>query len=211
MISLPYPKEAVEKGLQGTATLEAVIDGAGKVTDVRVITGLAPVLDKAAIDAVRAMTFKNFAEFLRPDARVLTVKASFMLPADKSGTKGGVVGGVLNAPLKAIAQIPSGEMEQLQKLPPVKAEGKIQPPKLINQVEPTYPEEARAAGTEGIVILEAVTDIYGRIESARVLRSIPGLDKAAIDAVRQWVYEPLIIDGKPRRCAFTVTVRFTLK
>ena len=218
MISLPYPKEAVEKGLQGTATLEAVIDGAGKVTDVRVIKGLAPVLDKAAIDAVRAMTFKNFVEILRPNARVLTVKASFMLPADKSGAKGGVVGGVmggvvggvLSAPPKAVAQISSDELAKLQKLPPVKAEGNVQPPVLRIQVDPAYPEEARTAGTEGIVILEAMTDVSGRIESARVLRSIPGLDKAAMDAVKQWVYDPLIVDGKPRRCIFTVTVRFTL-
>jgi len=218
MISLPYPKEAVEKGLQGTATLEAIFDGAGKVTDVRVIKGLAPVLDKAAIDAVRGMTFKNFLEILRPDARVLTVKASFMLPADKSGAKGGVVGGVmggvvggvLTAPTKAVSQITNDELEKLQKLPPVKAEGALKPPALRKQVDPIYPEEARAAGIEGIVILEAVIDVWGRVESARVLKSIPALDKAAIDAVKQWVYELTVVDGKPRRCIFTVTVRFTL-
>jgi protein TonB len=44
-----------------------------------------------------------------------------------------------------------------------------------------------------------------------VLRSIPLLDQAAIDAVRQWKYEPLIINGKPTPVVFTVTVRFQLK
>jgi periplasmic protein TonB len=117
------------------------------------------------------------------------------------GVKGGVVG----------TTISKEEAEKLQKMPPVKAEGNVQPPALRIQVEPIYPEEARAAGKEGIVILEAVTDVYGRIESTRVLRSIPGLDQAAVDAVKQWIYEPLVIDGKPRRCVFTVTVRFTLK
>ena len=43
-----------------------------------------------------------------------------------------------------------------------------------------------------------------------VLRSIPALDRAAMDAVRQWVYEPLLIEGKPRKVIFTVTVRFAL-
>ena len=45
----------------------------------------------------------------------------------------------------------------------------------------------------------------------KILRSIPLLDQAAIDAVRQWVYEPMIINGRPRGVIFTVTVRFTLK
>jgi TonB family protein len=217
MFSIPYPKEAIEKGLQGNATLEAAIDGTGKVTSVRVIQGITPVLDKAAIDAVRNYTFKHLAESGKTDSNVLTVKASFSLPVDQHGPKGGVVGGVVGGVIGGVSGgvvggvISKEEADRLQKMPPVKAEGKIQPPKLINQVEPIYPEEARAAGTEGIVILEAVTDVFGRIESARVLRSVPGLDKAAIDAVRQWVYEPLIFEGKPRRCIFTVTVRFTLK
>jgi protein TonB len=45
----------------------------------------------------------------------------------------------------------------------------------------------------------------------KILRSIPLLDQAALDAVRQWVYEPMIINGRPRGVIFTVTVRFTLK
>ncbi len=64
---------------------------------------------------------------------------------------------------------------------------------------------------EGIVILEAQTDIYGRVQTIKILRSIPLLDQAATDAVRQWVYEPMIINGRPRGVIFTVTVRFTLK
>jgi len=59
--------------------------------------------------------------------------------------------------------------------------------------------------------LEAQTDKDGRVVNVKVLRSIPLLDQAAIDSVRQWVYEPAIIEGKPRGILFTVTVRFTLK
>ena len=64
---------------------------------------------------------------------------------------------------------------------------------------------------EGVVIIEATTDIYGRVANMKVLRSIPLLDQAALDAVRQWVYEPMIINGRPRPVIFTVTVRFQLK
>jgi len=82
---------------------------------------------------------------------------------------------------------------------------------VIKEVKPDYPEIARQARVEGVVIIEAQTDIYGRVQNMRVLRSIPLLDQAAEDAVRQWVYEPMIINGRPRGVIFTVTVRFTLK
>jgi TonB family protein len=91
---------------------------------------------------------------------------------------------------------------------PVRAIGP--PPKLIKEVKPIYPEIARKARVEGIVILEVTTDLYGKVQNVKVLKSIPLLDQAAIDAVKQWLYEPMIIDGKPRGVIFTVTVRFVL-
>jgi periplasmic protein TonB len=60
-------------------------------------------------------------------------------------------------------------------------------------------------------MIEAETDIYGRVKNARILRSLPLLDQAALDAVRQWVYEPLVVNGRPRGVLFTVTVTFKLK
>jgi len=94
---------------------------------------------------------------------------------------------------------------------PVRAIGEIKPPRLVRRVEPVYPEIARQARKEGVVILEATTDVYGRVQSVRVLRSEPFLDEAAIEAVRQWVYEPMIINGRPRSVTFTVTVIFKLQ
>lgn len=85
------------------------------------------------------------------------------------------------------------------------------PPKLIKKVEPVYPESALKKKIEGIVILEVSTDIYGRVQDINVLKSVPELDQAAIDAVKQWIYEPVIIDGKQRGAVFTVTVNFQLK
>ena len=95
--------------------------------------------------------------------------------------------------------------------PVIRAIGEIKVPKLARRVEPVYPEIARQARVEGVVILEATTDVYGRVTAVRVLRSIPLLDEAAVDAVRQWVYEPLVVNGRPRAVTFTVTVRFVLK
>jgi protein TonB len=95
--------------------------------------------------------------------------------------------------------------------PIVRAMGDIEPPRLVRRVEPSYPEIARQARVEGVVILEATTDVYGRVTGVLVLRSVPLLDAAAVDAVRQWVYEPLVVNGRPRPVTFTVTVRFVLK
>ena len=74
-----------------------------------------------------------------------------------------------------------------------------------------YTEIARQARVEGVVIVEAITDIYGRVLNVKVLKSIPLLDQAAVDAVRQWVYEPMVINGRPRGVIFVVTVTFNLK
>jgi periplasmic protein TonB len=93
----------------------------------------------------------------------------------------------------------------------IQAVGEVKPPRLVRRIEPDYPVIAREARVQGVVILEATTDIYGHVTSVRVLRSIPLLDEAAVTAVRQWVYEPLMINGRPRPVAFTVTVRFVLQ
>ncbi len=94
---------------------------------------------------------------------------------------------------------------------PVRAVGEVRMPRLIKRVEPVYPEIPRDARIQGTVILEATTDIYGRVAAIKILRSIPLLDEAAVNAVRQWLYEPMVINGRPRAVVFTVTVRFELK
>jgi protein TonB len=94
---------------------------------------------------------------------------------------------------------------------PLRAVGEVKMPKLLKRVEPDYPEIAQQARVQGTVILEATTDIFGRVVSINVLRSVPLLDEAAVDAVRRWIYEPMVINGRPRGVTFTVTVRFELK
>ena len=93
---------------------------------------------------------------------------------------------------------------------PVQAGAEVRAPRLIRRVAPEYPEIARQARVAGTVVLEATTDIYGRVRNVRILRSVPLLDEAAAAAVRSWVYEPLILNGRPRGVTFIVTVRFEL-
>jgi len=102
------------------------------------------------------------------------------------------------------------QAQEKEKKPPVRAKDDIKPPKLIKMVDPVYPEEARKEGIEGVVIVEATTDVYGRVVDLKVLRSIPELNEAAIAAIKQWIYESLILAGEPRGVIFTVTCSFKL-
>jgi len=86
----------------------------------------------------------------------------------------------------------------------------VRPPRLVKRVDPVYPEIARQARVFGAVKLEATTNVYGRVRDVRVVESIPLLDQAALDAVRQWIYEPMVINGRPLCLTFKVTVRFVL-
>ena len=87
----------------------------------------------------------------------------------------------------------------------------IREPRIVSKVPPVYPVEAQAARVEGIVIIEAVIDVNGTVREARVLRSQPLLDAAAVNAVRQWQFTPTLLNGVPVEVIMTVTVNFTLK
>jgi TonB family protein len=93
---------------------------------------------------------------------------------------------------------------------PVRVGGNITPPKRTKQVNPEYPEIAKSAKVQGVVIMEIVVDEQGRVAEARVLRSIPLLDQAALDAVRQWEFTPTMLNGSPVPIVMTVTVQFML-
>jgi protein TonB len=94
---------------------------------------------------------------------------------------------------------------------PVRAAELPQIPRKIVDIHPVYPDIARTARIEGTVVLEAVLDTNGRVTQLKVLRSIPLLDQAALDAVRQWRYTPSVYYGRPVSVLLTITVRFTLQ
>ena len=94
---------------------------------------------------------------------------------------------------------------------PVRLHSGIQPPRKVFDVTPVYPAIAQTARVQGVVILEAVIDAGGSVESVKVLRSIPLLDQAAVDAARQWRYTPALLNGEPVPVVMTVTVNFMLE
>ena len=73
---------------------------------------------------------------------------------------------------------------------------------------PVYPQIAQQARVTGTVILEAVLSPTGEVSNVKVVRSVPLLDAAAVDAVAQWRYAPTLLNGTPVSVLMTVTVRF---
>jgi len=126
---------------------------------------------------------------------------------DPNGVDGGVPNGVVGAIVadsaEATAKPPAAK--------PLRVGGDIREPRKVVHVAPVYPDLALRAGVEGIVIVEATIDERGRVRDATVLRSVPVLDEAALEAVRQWVYSPTLLDGVPTPVVMTVTVRFQLR
>jgi TonB family protein len=92
----------------------------------------------------------------------------------------------------------------------VRVGGNIRVPARLNQVAPVYPQQAKDARVQGVVIVEVVVGADGSVSDARTLRSIPLLDEAALECVRQWRYEPTLLNGTPVPVIMTVTVNFTL-
>jgi protein TonB len=96
-------------------------------------------------------------------------------------------------------------------LPAVRVGGNVRPPAKIKDVRPVYPIVAQQARVEGLVIIEATIGPTGRVVATRLLRSVPLLDDAALEAVRQWEFTPTLLNGIPVPVLMTVTVNFTLQ
>jgi periplasmic protein TonB len=122
------------------------------------------------------------------------------------GVEGGVPGGVVGGVVGGLPDAPPPPPAK-----PVRVGGAIREPRKIVDVAPVYPELAMKAGVTGIVIIEATIDPRGRVVNATVLRGVPVLDEAALEAVRKWVYTPTLLNGVPTPVIMTVTVRFWLK
>jgi len=127
-------------------------------------------------------------------------EAEALRPVEASndrGLEGGVIVGVSEAPPAPPAEV-------------VRIGGSMKTPRLKRRVEPDYPDIAQKAAIEGMVILEATVGEDGRVDAVKVLRTQSLLEQAAVDAVKQWQYEPLIWNGRPTPFVLTVTLSFNL-
>jgi len=134
----------------------------------------------------------------------------------EGGVPGGIAGGIVGGIVSPAPPPPPPPPPPLPPVPvpraPVRIGGQITAPALLHRVEPIYPDVAAIAQLSGIVILEAVVNTEGCVESVKVLRSRHLLlDNASSDALLQWRYSPLVLNGVPSSFVLTVTFNFSVQ
>jgi periplasmic protein TonB len=133
--------------------------------------------------------------------------------AGAGGVPGGVAGGTLGGVLGDI--LGSGRAPVLPPPPrpvrssgPLKVGGRVQAPRLIRKIQPQYPELAKETRTQGVVVLDCVIDQQGNVTQMKLVSGHPLLVQAALNAVRQWKYQPTLLNGIPVAVEMEVTVKF---
>jgi TonB family protein len=220
-----YPLEAAKRGLTGYVVLDAVIDKSGKVRDPRVGRSI-PEFDQAALTAAREWRFAVsrvngapaevsavlvFAFIIRGEASPpdeLDLARFYVERADYAPAEA-ALGRALETISRETACIAA--VQNAAAIARSGAGGGFKPPLKIKHVKPVYPALAQRARVSGAVVIEGIVDVDGRVRCARVLRSVPLLDQAALDAVTQWEFEPFSPNGTPTPFRLTMTVNFSLQ
>jgi TonB family protein len=198
-----YPEGAVEAHVSGIVIAEALVGKDGLVSNVRILKSI-PMLDQAAIDAVQQWEYQPTLLNGQPVPVMLTVTVNFAAGDESPSTTPAPqpTGGVASSPSRRVSPTTwNGKVL-------TKIGGNVQAPERVAYVAPVYPKLALDANVTGIVIVEAVVDESGNVADAQVLKSIPLLDQAAIDAVLQWKYRPTLLNGTAVPVVMTVTVNF---
>jgi TonB family protein len=178
-----YPAEALKNRIQSVVTLNVETDIYGHVRQAEVISGH-PLFNDAALTAVRQWVYEPYLVNGVAKAVAFTVTVTFTLY------------------IEAETKNDNNALTRLQ--------GSQRPHK-IKEVRPVYPVEALKKKIAGAVVVEAAIDEKGMVTNARMVKSPdPLLTEAAIAAVKQWVYEPYVVNGKAKPMVFTVTVTFSL-
>ncbi len=127
-----------------------------------------------------------------------------------------VVGGILRAASEQTQNIAPPKVEERvavapkAEIPRIKLGGNVLEAKLIHRVVPVYPATARLVRASGNVLLQAVIGRDGRIQEIKVVSGHPMLVPTAIEAVRQWIYQPTTLNGEPVEVDTVITVVFSL-
>ncbi|MDD5542340.1 MAG: energy transducer TonB [Acidobacteriia bacterium] len=136
---------------------------------------------------------------------------SFEMQGIPGGVPGGVIGGILGGVPSSSAPPPSSSRAGESAKLPDRIRVTDQEANLIRRVNPVYPQLAKAARIQGSVVLEVTVSKQGTVQNVSVLSGHPILVQAAIDAVRQWIYRPVLLNGQPVEVVTTVTVNFKLE
>ncbi len=185
MVKPVYPEKALKGQLEGKVLLEVATDSAGNVADLTIAKGHHPLLNDAAVAAVKQWKYEPWLVNGKPMPVKFTVVINFSLNDEK-------------------------KKEQVKIEAPLDAASLKDKPKLMKKVDPVYPAEAKKKNLSGKVVLEGVIDKQGNVADITQATGHPILIQAAMEALKQWKYEPFFKDGKPREVKFTVELNFKL-
>jgi len=124
------------------------------------------------------------------------------------GVAGGSMGGVLGGVIGGMGGAPPPPKPKLTG--PLKVGGNVQAARILNRVQPVYPPLARQTRISGTVRLHAIISKDGSIQQLEVISGHPLLQQNALDAVRQWRYQPTLLNGEPVEVDTTIDVIFSL-
>lgn len=199
-----YPEAAREAGVSGVVILEAMIEADGSVSNLKVLRSI-PELDQAAINAVRQWRYTPTLLNGQPVRVVMTVTVNFTLRARGAQPDERAEAVRVDGLRNRVSGRPAADPVEIPRVG-----GEVRAPVKVRNVNPAYPRDAMDANVSGVVIMEATLDVEGNVTDVQVVRSVPMLDQAAIDAVRQWKYAPAVVNGQPSPVVMTVTVNFSL-
>jgi periplasmic protein TonB len=130
------------------------------------------------------------------------------------GTPGGVIGGIIGSVPSAAPPPPPPPPPPVKKEEPkvtrIRVGGNVQQAMLVRQPRPVYPPLAKQARIQGVVRLNAIIGKDGTIQNLTVAAGHPLLVPAALEAVKQWVYKPTLLNGEPVEVVTQIDVNFTL-
>ncbi len=232
-----YPPEIAGSGARGTVAVRITLDETGRVAEVRPLGLTATATSPKFTIEVNNVGPNQWEGFVHTAANAETAK---VLRALVDAAAAGVQRWSYEPPAEAPVSFdvsfrfaPDTETTSAQLAAPpqtrdltrsaaanstdwsvdgaLRIGGDIKAPVRIRDARPVYPPEALAARVTGVVIVEARVGPDGWVTNARVLRSIPMLDQAALDAVMQWKFTPTLLNGQAVPVIMTMTVNFTLR
>jgi TonB family protein len=222
-----YPAEAEVVGMTGSVSLMITLDQAGRVAEVRRHGIAYRTTNPSGNGSFRGAAPKDTAEFFNRAGAAPGMREAFeaLQTAAFDAVRQWRYDPPYEGPLSFPVTVPVGpEGSPLAKLDvaqprgplagaegAVRVGGNIKAPTKIKDVRPVYPDIAQQARVSGVVIIEALIGGDGTVQDARILRSIPLLDQAALEAVLQWQFTPTLLNGQAVPVIMTVTVNFTLQ
>jgi protein TonB len=222
-----YPADAEVVGMTGSVSLMITLDQTGRVAEIRRHGIAYRTTNPSGGGSFRGAAPRDIADFFEKAGTRAGMREAFdaLQTAAFDAVRQWRYDPPYEGPISFSVTVPvAPEGSPLAKLevaqprgPLVGAEGavrvggNIKAPTKIRDVRPEYPDIAQQARVRGVVIIEALIGGDGTVQDARVLRSIPLLDQAALDAVLQWQFTPTLLNGQPVPVIMTVTVNFTLQ